>query len=195
MSGGKTVGLYVRVSTQDQSCELQRRELKEFAQARGWKIYEIYEDKRTGTNSDREALKQCMNDARLRKYDIFLCWKLDRVARSLKDLISIIQELKELNVSFASLKDAVDLSTSSGRLMLHIIGAFAQFEADIIKERVRAGLANAKSKGIRLGRPQQVSIVRVSELHKRGYSLGRIGKELGVSKSAIWQAVKKSPIK
>lgn len=185
------VAIYLRVSTQDQNCDLQREDLLQYTNSREWNVFQVYEDKATGTNSNRSSLKQMLQDARHRRFDVLICWKLDRIARSLKDLVTIIQELTELGVSFVALKDSVDLTTSAGRLMLHIIGSFAQFEADIIKERVRSGLDAARRKGTRLGRPPQVSLNKVLELQERGFSLGRIAKQIGVSKSAVWQAVKK----
>lgn len=182
-------GIYVRVSTQEQSTELQKRELVEYVKARKWNLYRIYEDKATGTDAERPLFKQLMKDSRERKIDIIVCWKLDRLFRSLKHLILTIQELSELGIEFISLKDNIDLTTSSGRLLMHIIGAFAQFEADIIRERVASGLENAKRKGIRLGRPQEIDRTQVLELKKQGLSLNQIAKRLGVSKSGVHKSL------
>jgi DNA invertase Pin-like site-specific DNA recombinase len=164
------VALYLRVSTQDQSTELQSNELLKYIEARGLPDPIIYQDKSTGTNGNRPAFKQLMADIRQRKVDLVICWKLDRLFRSLKDLIATLQEWNELGVEFISLKDNIDLTTSAGRLMLHIIGAFGEFEASLIRERVRAGLANAKAHGKRLGRPPTIDAVHVRKLRAAGLS-------------------------
>ena len=119
------VAIYLRVSTQDQATELQQRELTAYVQARGWVVFKTYEDKATGTTANRAMLKAMLTDARLRRLDRIIVWKLDRFARSLKDLVTMLQELSELGIEFISLRDNIDLTTSSGRLMMHMIGAFA----------------------------------------------------------------------
>jgi len=179
------VAIYIRVSTQEQSFELQRRELETYAANRGLVIFKIYEDKATGTNGNRPAFKDLMSDVRAGKVDLVITWKLDRLFRSLRDLILTLQELTDLNVGFMSLKDQIDLSTSAGKLMLHIIGAFAQFEADLIRERVRAGIANARANGTRLGRRPFINRSLVANLRSQGWSLGKIAKHLNVSKTAV----------
>lgn len=152
MASQLRVGIYVRVSTQDQSCELQKNELTRYVESRGWETHKIYEDHgHTGTNGNRPMLKALLKDARERNFDVLICWKLDRLFRSLKDLIGTLHELTELKVDFISLKDNIDLTTSSGRLMMHLLGAFAEFEASLIRERVRAGINNARAKGIKFG--------------------------------------------
>jgi DNA invertase Pin-like site-specific DNA recombinase len=185
----KRVAIYLRVSTQDQSTDLQRSELMFYVKARGWDLIEIYEDKATGTNKNRPLLKELMHDASSRKFDIVLCWKLDRFARSLKDLITMLQELTELGVDFVSLKDQIDLTTASGRLMLHIIGAFGEFEASLIRERVRAGIANARSKGKILGRPKLRDDNHINTLRAQGQSLRRIAVTLGTSLGSVQRAL------
>src|SRR5258708_1137164 len=125
----KRVAVYLRVSTQDQSTALQQQEIESYLIARGWTQTSYYEDKLTGTHGNRPQLKNLMSDVRQRQVDLVICWKLDRLFRSLKDLISTLQEFSELGVEFISLKDNIDLTTSAGRLMLHILGAFGEFEA------------------------------------------------------------------
>ncbi len=131
------VGIYLRVSTNEQSTEIQRREILAFVGARGWEVSAIFEDKLSGTKSDRPALSQLMTLVRSRKIDTVICWKLDRLFRSLRDLVTLLQELSDLNVSFVAIRDQIDLTTSSGRLMAQLLGAFAEFEASLIRERVR----------------------------------------------------------
>lgn len=150
----KRVAIYIRVSTEEQKTDMQRDELLKFAFARNWKG-QIYEDLGvSGTTANRPALKKLLSDVRSRKVDVVLCWKLDRLFRSLKHLVVTLQEFEELGVQFVSLKDNIDLTTSSGRLMMHMLGAFAEFEASLIKERIKSGLASAVSKGKILGRPK-----------------------------------------
>ncbi len=154
----RKVCLYLRVSTQDQSTELQKRELLDYIDSRGWRLAELFEDKISGTHTIRPQFQQALNLCRKRGADIFLVWKLDRAFRSLRDCISTISELSDLGVEFVSLRDqGMDLTTSSGRLMMHIVAAFAEFEASILRTRVRAGISNAKAKGIRLGRPPRLN--------------------------------------
>lgn len=183
------VAIYVRVSTQEQSCELQREELSRFTAARGWEVVGVYEDKATGTDGKRPMLQALLSDARARKFDILLCWKLDRVFRSLKGLVTTLQELSELGIEFVSLKDQIDMTTASGRLMTHILAAFAEFEASLIRERVKAGLENAKRKGTKLGRPKTRDDGAILTLRSEGLSHREIARRLGLSKGSVQKAL------
>lgn len=184
------VAIYVRVSTGIQDNEMQRRELQDYAAARGWTVVEVYEDKMTGRSSERPSWKRIMVDAKQRKFDVLFCWKLDRAFRSLKGMVMTLAELTEVGVQFVSLRDHIDLTTASGRLMTHIVAAFAEFEADIIRERVRAGIQHAKAKGTRLGRPQKrPNQARLASLKASGASLREIGRQLGLSKSGVQRAL------
>lgn len=184
MSLRKTA-IYIRVSTNDQKTDIQLNEIRSYLSNRHLHDFKIFEDKATGTNNARPQFQALLKAARLREIDVVIVWKLDRFARSLKDLITHLNELSELGIEFISLKDQIDLSTSAGKLMLHIIGAFAQFEADLIRERVRAGIENAKRKGTKLGRPRLSDPVLMSKLRKEGLSLSAIAKQLGVSKTTV----------
>ncbi|HAR41982.1 MAG TPA: resolvase [Bdellovibrionales bacterium] len=183
------VAIYLRVSTQDQATELQQRELTAYVQARGWVVFKTYEDKATGTTANRAMLKAMLTDARLRRFDRIIVWKLDRFARSLKDLVTMLQELSELGIEFISLRDNIDLTTSSGRLMMHMIGAFAEFEASIIRERVRAGIANARAKGKRLGRPKTRDDGTIKALRRQGLSIRSIALQAHCSAGAVQRAL------
>lgn len=185
----KRVALYLRVSTLDQSSDLQRDELTRFVEARGWETYQVYEDAATGTTANRPMLKALLRDARARKFDVLACWKLDRLFRSLKDLLVTLQELSELGIEFVSLKDQIDMSTGAGRLLVHIIGAFAEFEASIIKQRVIAGLEAARKRGKRLGRPPKVDSSAIRELRKQGLTYRQIMKALSVSMGSVQSAL------
>lgn len=183
------VAAYVRVSTQDQSTEIQKNDLTQFCESRGWKIFRLYEDKATGTNANRPMLKNLLSDARKRKFDLVLVWKLDRFFRSLKDMVTTLQELDDLGIEFVSLKDNIDLTTASGRLMMHMVSAFAEFEAALIRERVRAGIAAAKSKGKRIGKPRIHDYKKIRDLRLEGLSFSAIQKKLQISKGAVCRAL------
>jgi putative DNA-invertase from lambdoid prophage Rac len=194
----KRVGAYLRVSTSDQTTEIQKSEISEFLLARGWKDVRFYQDTATGTNGNRPEFKRLLHDCRQRKLDLVICWKLDRFFRSLKDLVTTLQELTDLGVEFVSLRDSIDLSTSSGRLMTHLLGAFGEFEASLIRERVRAGLRNARAKGKRLGRPLKADITHILRLRGGGLTIREIATTLSISKSAVHGAlirVRKTPNK
>src|ERR1035437_7227680 len=175
--------LYARVSTSNghQDPEMQLREQREFCSRRGWQIVGEYVDHMSGSKDSRPALNQLMSDVAQRKIDAVLVWKLDRFGRSLRHLVNAIAELQALRVAFISLRDNLDLSTPSGRLMFHVISAMAEFERSLIQERVRAGLRNARAKGKRLGRPRiVVDAGRIAALRAEGRSWRGIAKELEV---------------
>jgi len=188
---GMRVAVYLRVSTLDQSTELQRHEILAFVESRGWSVFKVYEDRESGTRSSRPALDEMRRAVRMRKVDVVICWKLDRLFRSLKDLVSVLHEFNELGVAFIALKDQIDLTTATGRLMTHLLGSFAEFEAALIRDRVRAGLANAKRKGIRLGRPRSIDEDRVRELRRQGHSLSAIAEQIGATESGVSKTLTK----
>lgn len=157
--------LYARISTSNgqQDPEMQLRELREYAGARGFQIVSEFVDRGfSGARESRPQLNQLLSDAKQRKFDCVLCWKLDRFARSLKHLVNALAEFEALGIAFVSLRDNLDLSTPSGRLMFQIVGAMAEFERSLIVEWVRAGLKNAQSKGVQLGRPRLVNLAEAS---------------------------------
>lgn len=188
------VAIYLRVSTLDQSTELQRHEITAYVHARSWDIFHIYEDKESGTTQKRPALQSMLSAVRARKVDTVICWKLDRLFRSMRDLVTTLHEFQDLGVTFISIKDQIDQTTSTGRLLTHLLGAFAEFEANLIRERVRAGLANAKRKGVKLGRPKTIDIDRVIELRRAGKSLSKIAEIMGVTKSGVSKTLSKLAI-
>src|SRR3984885_10544905 len=186
------VALYARVSTlNNQDPEMQLAELREYAARRGWQIVEEFTDQGvSGCRESRPALNRLMADACRRRFDAVLVWKIDRFGRSLKHLVNALAELVALGVAFISLRDNIDLSTPSGRLMFQIIGAMAEFERALIQERVRAGLRNARAKGRRLGRPRViVDVSRIASLRSQGRSWAQITNEIGVSKGTAQRAL------
>jgi DNA invertase Pin-like site-specific DNA recombinase len=188
------VGIYARVSTLiGQSPEMQLAELREYASRRGWEIYAEYVDSGiSGSKESRPELNRLMSDVHLRRFDVVLCWKVDRFGRSLKHLVNALADLDSYGVAFVSLRDNLDLSTPSGRLMFQIIGAMAEFERSLIQERVRAGLRNAKLKGKTLGRPSLIlDSGRIARLRAAGASIREISAQLEVSPSTIHKALQR----
>ena len=186
------VALYARVSTLNgQDPEMQLSELREYAIRQGWQIADEYTDQGvSGSKESRPALNRLMVDAQRRKFDAVLVWKIDRFGRSLKHLVNALAELGAFGVAFISLRDNLDLSTPSGRLMFQIIGAMAEFERALIQERVRAGLRNARAKGKRLGRRRAiVDASRIVALRASGASWRAISRELGVGLGTVYRAI------
>ena len=148
----------------------------------------------SGAKDSRPELNRLMADVHQRKCDAVLVWKLDRFGRSLRHLVNALADLESLGVSFISLRDNLDLSTPSGRLMFQIIGAMAEFERSLIRERVKAGLRNAKAKGKRLGRPRViVDARRIPALRKSGASWATVCQEIGLSKGTAERALHSLP--
>lgn len=185
------IAIYARVSTMNgQNPELQLAEIREYAARRGWEIAGEYVDLGvSGSKESRPQLNRMLQDAHRRRFDAIVCWKLDRLGRSLKHLVTTIEDLAAYGVSFVSLRDNLDLSTPSGRLMMHIIGAMAEFERELIRERVCAGLQAARRRGARLGRPRTiVSPQKVQEMRAAGLSWRAIAKQLRVGKGTACRA-------
>ena len=182
------VAIYARVSTLiGQRPEMQLAELREYASRRGWEIYGEYVDSGiSGSKESRPELNRLMSDVHLRRFDVVLCWKVDRFGRSLKHLVNALADLDSYGIAFVSLRDNLDLSTPSGRLMFQIIGAMAEFERSLIQERVRAGLRNAKLRGKTLGRPPlALDCDRIARLRASGASIREISAQLEVSTATV----------
>jgi DNA invertase Pin-like site-specific DNA recombinase len=176
------VALYASFSTlAGQNPEMQLIELREYASRRGWDVVEEYVDHGvSGAKEGRPALNRLMADAKQRRFDAIVVRKIDRFGRSLRHLVNSIAELENLGVSFISLRDSIDLSSPSGVLMFQLIAAMSQFERSLIRERVKAGLQNAKRKGKRLGRrPVEVDLSEIASLRHSGASWRMISEEMG----------------
>jgi DNA invertase Pin-like site-specific DNA recombinase len=186
------VALYARVSTlAGQNPEMQLVELREYAARRGWQVVEEYVDHGvSGAKESRPALNRLMNDARQRKFEIIAVWRIDRYGRSLRHLVNSLADLENVGVSFVSLRDSIDLKSASGRLMAQLLGAMAEFERSLIKERVAAGIRNARNKGKRLGRPPlMLDRGRIDRLRASGASLRAISMHLGISLGSVHRAL------
>jgi DNA invertase Pin-like site-specific DNA recombinase len=169
---------------------MQLSELREYAARRGWEITGEYSDHGvSGSKESRPELNRLMADAHRRRFDAVLVWKIDRFGRSLKHLVNSLADLAAYGIAFISLRDNLDLSTPSGRLMFQIIGAMAEFERALIQERMKAGLRNARAKGRRLGRPRrEVDPEKVAALGALGLSWRAISRELGVGLGTLYRA-------
>jgi len=188
MKKTKRVGIYARTSTDDgrQDVEVQLRQLRDYCHQRGLEVLNEYRDEITGVTENRPAFTKLMNDARKRRLDCVLVFRFDRFARSTKTLIDALEEFRQLGVEFISFTENIDTGTSLGRCMYTIIAAFAAMEREIIRERVMAGLQNARANGVRLGRPRKgFDIGRALELKAKGYGVRRIAKRLGVSHGTV----------
>jgi putative DNA-invertase from lambdoid prophage Rac len=181
------VGLYARVSTFDQhTIPLQIRSLREYAARRGWAIALQVKEVGSGA-SERQLREKLLDAARRREIDVVLVWRLDRWGRSVADLLATLQELDHLGVGFVSLTEALDLTTPSGRAMAALLAVFAEFEREILRERVRAGLAHARRNGKRLGRPKTVApyAAEIRKLHHSGVSKSEIARRLQVGRTSV----------
>ena len=143
----KRVIIYARVSTKEQNVDMQLIDLRAYALARGLDIVREYIDYASGSKNDRENYMKLFDDVRKRRADAVLVWKFDRFARSTKELINALEEFKDLGVDFISFKENIDTSTPAGKILFTMISAFAEFEREIIRERVRSGMEKAKAKG------------------------------------------------
>jgi putative DNA-invertase from lambdoid prophage Rac len=180
-------GLYARVSTHDQqTIPLQIRALREYAARRGWSITLQVKEVGSGA-SERQLREKLLDAARRREIDVVLVWRLDRWGRSVADLLSTLQELDHLGVGFVSLTEALDLTTPAGRAMAGLLAVFAEFEREILRERVRAGLAHARQSGKKLGRPITAATKtgEVRALRRAGISKAEIARRLQIGRTSV----------
>jgi DNA invertase Pin-like site-specific DNA recombinase len=186
----KTAALYARVSTLDQNCEIQLQDLRRYAGQR-FTLYREYIDVGvSGAQRNRPQLDMLKKDAHKRLFDVVLVWKFDRFARSLKHLIESLDEFSSLGIDFVSYTEGVDTTTSTGQLLFHIVGAVAQFERDLIAERVRAGMAHARSMGKRIGRPCiPVDKEQIVKMRGQQMSLRNVADALSIPVSRVRRAL------
>src|ERR1700726_5011026 len=170
------IGIYARVSTKDQSCELQVRDLRAYCCARGFDLVREYVDVgQSGAKDSRPELNKLMDDARKRQFDAIIVWRFDRFARSTKHLLSALEEFRSLGIQFISYQENIDTNSALGQALFTIVSAVAQLERDLIRERVSAGIRNARVNGKQFGRPKRgVDHNRLLELKAQGNSLQQI---------------------
>ena len=181
------VGLYARVSTNDQqTLPMQNRAMREYAARRGWTIAMQVREVGSGA-ARRNAREKLLEAARRREIDLVLVWRLDRWGRSVTDLLATLQELEHLGVGFVSLTEALDLTTPAGRAMAGLLAIFAEFEKEILRERTRAGLAQARQNGKKLGRPMTAGLhtTVIRRLYRAGLAKAEIARRLGIGRTSV----------
>jgi len=187
---GSRAAIYIRISKDQQNSALQRDELPAYCTGRGWQVIETYEDHMTGGNDRRPQLDRLMADARRRKFDVVICWRFDRFARSSSHLLRALEEFQSLGIDFVSLREAIDTSTPAGKMVFTVLGAVAELERTIIRERVIAGQRAARRRGVRFGRPNlHVDVDEVSKLRNLGLSWRAIAAQTGLAKDTLRRAL------
>jgi DNA invertase Pin-like site-specific DNA recombinase len=190
MSSPKRAALYVRVSTDAQTVENQTRELRQVAKRRGWDVVEVYNDAgisgAKGRNG-RPGLGALLKDASRRKFDIVMAWAIDRLGRSLSDLLDTIQHLEACGVDLYLDQQAIDTTTPMGKLVFQLTGAFAEFERTMIRQRIKAGLKRAVAQGVKLGRPKIDSATewKVRRQLAKGAGILKVAKSLGIGTGTV----------
>ena len=189
-ANSKRVALYLRVSTTDQTTDLQRKELLEVAERAGWNVVAVFADE--GVSGSKGRDKRPQFDALLkavaqRKVDMVAAWSVDRLGRSLQHLVGTLGDLRASGVDLYLHKQALDTSTPSGRAMFQMLGVFSEFEREMICERVRAGMATAKAKGKTIGRPRvpEATLQRIRQLRAEGMGMRKVAREVGCGVSLI----------
>jgi DNA invertase Pin-like site-specific DNA recombinase len=186
----KRAAIYVRVSTDRQTVENQLRELRQIAERRGWEVVKEYDDAGISGSkgrNDRPGLDELLKDAQRRRFDVVMAWAIDRLGRSLIDLLGTIQQLESCGVDLYLDQQAIDTTTPTGRLMFQITGAFAEFERSMMRQRIRAGLRRAVEAGKQLGRPKVDPALekRIQSQLRAGKGMLATAKALGVGTSTV----------
>jgi DNA invertase Pin-like site-specific DNA recombinase len=190
VSDKKRAAIYVRVSTTEQETALQETELLEYCQRRGWESF-LYRDRgQSGAKQDRPALNALLSDLRRRKLDVILVWSLDRLARSLRHLLAISEECRLMGVDLVSLRQNIDTTLPAGRLTFQILGAVAEFERELLRERVKSGMAQARRAGKKIGRPAlrhfgPTELERIRSLRTQGASVRKLATTFGTTQWMI----------
>ena len=204
----KKAAIYVRVSTAakvktgaesvfEQNPEVQEQPLRQLAEQRGWSVVRVYSDRASGAKENRPGLRELMSDARRGAFQVVLVWRFDRFARSVEQLVSALAEFRSLKIDFASHQESLDTSTPMGKAMFTIIGAMAELERSVIKERVQAGLEYARRNGTKsgkaIGRPRRIfDRGKVLMLREAGLSIPKIAVEMGLSVGTVSAVLKAS---
>ena len=189
----KRVAIYARVSTDKQTCENQLNELRSIAERMQYIVVDEFIDEGiSGVTSSRPSLDALMKSATQRRFDMVMCWSIDRLGRSLQNLIEILNELQSLKVDLFFLQQGLDTSTSAGRMMFSIFGALAEFERNLIRERVIAGQQRAISQGVKMGRPSKMNDGMknaIKLLRERGIGIKQIARELKIGIGTVYSVI------
>ncbi|MGE3335519.1 MAG: recombinase family protein [Rhodospirillaceae bacterium] len=193
----KKVALYLRVSTSDQTTKNQRRELEAVAKRQGWKVVAVFEDAGVSgakSRAQRPGLDALLKGVARRDFDLVAAWSVDRLGRSLQDLLGVLQELHAKRVDLYLHQQGLDTTTPAGKAMFQMLGVFAEFERAIIQERIKSGLARARAEGRRLGRPRVGPDVEAAILRERanGKGMRRVAKDLKVGVSVVQRVISAS---
>lgn len=183
--------LYCRVSRLDQNPQLQEDEARELVRRRGWDLTDVYLDHGiSGSKEKRPELDRLLADARKGRYSILVVWRSDRLFRSLRHMVNTLAELDAMGVMFVSVTEPFDGTTPQGKLLIHLVSAFSEFERQVLIERTKAGLSAAVKRGSRLGRPRVfVDRVKAKELQAKGWSIRKIAKSMGVGIGTVQRAL------
>jgi len=182
----KRAALYLRVSTVDQHPETQLHDLRQLAQQRGFEIVATYTDYISSTKARRPKLEQTLTDARQGKFDVLLVWACDRLARSVRHFLEVLDELNHLGIEFVSFREQLDTGGPLGRAVVVIISVVAELERNLIVERVKAGMRRAKLEGLRIGRPPcQVDVAALMRDREAGHSLSQLARLYGIGQTTV----------
>ena len=186
----KRAALYMRVSSVDQHPETQLHDLRQMAAQRGYQIVQEYTDRISGAKARRPGLDELMRDARRGRFDVVLVWASDRIARSVKHFLEVLDELQRINIEFVSFREQIDTAGPLGRALVVIIGAIAELERNLIIERVRAGMRRARLEGRHIGRrPLNLDRQAIVRNRQAGMSLGKIAKAHGISRATVFNVL------
>lgn len=179
--------IYARVSTGDQTTDNQTLELRRVAKRNGWTIEEVFEDTISGATSQRPALQRLLQGAMRKEFDVVLIWDVSRLGRSLKHLVTLLDDLHAKGIDLYFHQQGIDTTTPSGKMMFQMCGVFAEFERSMIQERVKAGLERARSQGKTLGRPSvpPVTVDKIRRLREQGLSYRQVAKKVGVGVGTV----------
>ena len=194
MKEQKTAGIYTRVSTHDQSCDMQLSDLRKYCDQRGFKIFKEYSDEGiSGAKEKRPDLNRLMEDAKKRKFEVVLSWRFDRFARSTRHLITALEEFNHLGIDFISFQENIDTSSPLGKAIFTIVSAIAELERNIIIERVKSGIRRAKEKGKKLGRPKEVNLdlKELLSLKREGLSVRKIANRMKAAPTTVHKILSK----
>jgi len=183
--------IYARVSTKDQSVDMQLADLRRYAKGREWEVTGEFVDQASGATTSRPEFDTMMGGLRKRDADVLLCWKFDRVGRSTTHLLSILEELRSLNVGFCSMTEGIDTTAHMGKMVFTFLAAIAEFERSLIQERVRAGIQNARERGVKFGRPRVgFDQALAVEMRRQGHSIRDIARAVGASPATVCRALR-----
>ena len=191
----KRIALYARVSTDKQTCENQLQELRAIAERMNYTIVAEFIDNGISgmkTRQDRPALDQLMKSATQRKFDMVICWSIDRLGRSLQNLVEILNELQAMRIDLFFLQQGMDTSTPSGRMIFSVFGAIGEFERNLIRERVIAGQKRAVANGVKIGRPSKMNDgmrSAIQLLREKGMGIKQIARELKVGVGTVYAVI------